>query len=38
MSDEPTNVRDAELGAALRDLEVPEHASGFEARLRDELD
>jgi hypothetical protein len=38
MSDEPTNLHDPELGAALRNLEVPEHAPGFEARLRDELE
>ena len=38
MSDEPTNLHDPELGAALRSLEVPEHAAGFDARLKDGLD
>ncbi len=34
---DPTNLHDPELGAALRGLDVPEHALGFDARLLDEL-
>jgi outer membrane lipoprotein-sorting protein len=33
----PTHYRDEELGAALRELEVPEHRPGFDAELRRRL-
>ncbi|MBA2615164.1 MAG: hypothetical protein H0U90_05190 [Actinobacteria bacterium] len=38
MNDDTRPRRDAELGAALRALEVPEHAPDFDARLRGRLE
>ena len=38
MTDDPTPRRDAELGAALRALAVPEHAPDFDARLKQRLE
>jgi hypothetical protein len=37
MRNEPTHYRDDELGAALRELEVPEHRTGFHAELHRRL-